>query len=113
MIQQLLPSAGDGVRILIEEFSQDTVAAVSQLDRFQAGEQATLLLVEQTVEEQNSGFEFFGRYLESGSIGRQRNRLCSFPGTELISSLASFGRSVQEASGHRRAVQTSRAHQIV
>jgi len=79
----------------------------------EAGEQATLLLVEQTVQEQNGGFEFFGRYRESGSIGHQRNRLCSFSGAELISSLATFGGSVQEASGQRRAVQTSRAHQIV
>src|SRR5437879_1218918 len=72
------------------------VAAVPQLDGFQAGEQATLLLVEQTVEEQNSGLEFFGRYLQSGSIGHQRNRLCRFPGAELISSLATFDGSVRK-----------------
>jgi len=113
LIEPLLASAGDGVRIQGEEFGHDTVAAVPQFDGFQAGEQATLLLVEQTVEEQNSGLEFFGRYLQSGSIGHQRNRLCRFPGAELISSLATFDGSVQEASAHLRATQTSRAHQIV
>jgi hypothetical protein len=66
-----------------------------------------------TVIRPTSGLEFFGRYLQSGSIGHQRNRLCRFPGAELISSLATFDGSVQEASGHRRATQTSRAHQIV
>jgi len=45
LIQQLLASAGDGVRIQAEEFGQDTVAAVPQLDGFQASEQAALLLV--------------------------------------------------------------------
>jgi len=43
LIQQLLASAGDGVRIQAEEFGQDTVAAVPQLDGFQASEQAALL----------------------------------------------------------------------
>src|ERR1035438_2437951 len=56
------------MRIQAEEFGQDAIAAMSQLDRFQAGEQATLLFVEQAVEKQNSRFEFLRRYLESGSI---------------------------------------------
>ncbi len=75
-------------------------------------EQATLLLVEQTIEEQNGGFEFFRRYLESGSVGQQRNRLCCFPSAELISSLATVGGSVEEATGHIPAAQTSGVHQI-
>src|ERR1035441_1686025 len=66
------------MRIQAEEFGQDAIAAMSQLDRFQAGEQATLLFVEQAVEKQDSRFEFFGRYLKSGSIGYQRNRLGGF-----------------------------------
>src|ERR1700694_2266374 len=37
------------------------VAAVPQLDGFQAGEQAALLLVQQTVEQHNGGLEFMGR----------------------------------------------------
>jgi hypothetical protein len=110
LIEQLLTSASDGVRIQSEEFGQNSIAAVSQLHGLQAGEQSTLLLVEQAVEKQNGGFEFIGRYLESGSIGHQRNRLRGLPGAELIPSLPTIGGSVQEASGHFRAAQTFRAH---
>lgn len=41
---------------------------MAQLDGFQAGEEAALLLVEQTVEQQNGGLEFIGRDLEGGGI---------------------------------------------
>src|SRR5713101_2932248 len=113
LIEQLLTSAGDGVRIQAEELSQNTVAAMAQFDGLQAGEQAALLFVEQAVEKQNSGFNFIGRYLESGGIGHQRNRLGGLPGAELIASQATLGGSVQESSGHLGAAQTFGAHQIV
>ena len=73
MIEQLLASAGDGVWIQTEEFGQDPVATVSQLDRFHTSEQATLLFVQQTVEQHNGSLEFLGRNLKSGGIGQQRN----------------------------------------
>jgi hypothetical protein len=57
---------------------------VSQLDGFHTGEQATLLLVQQAVEKQDGRLEFIGRYLKSGGIGQQRNRLGGLPGAELI-----------------------------
>jgi hypothetical protein len=60
LIEQLLPVAGDGVRIQGEEFGQNRIAAMPQLHRFQTSEQAALQLVEQAVEEQN-GLEFIGR----------------------------------------------------
>jgi hypothetical protein len=53
LIEQLLTSAGDRVRIQAEEFGQNAIAAVSQLHGLQPSEQATLLLVEQAVEKQN------------------------------------------------------------
>jgi hypothetical protein len=37
LIEQLLAPVGDGVRIQGEEFGHDAVAAVPQLDGFQAG----------------------------------------------------------------------------
>src|ERR1039457_1096752 len=101
------------MRIQAEEFGQDAIAAMSQLDRFQASEQATLLFVEQAVEKQDSRFEFFGRYLKSGSIGYQRNRLGGLPGTELVPRLPAIGGSVQETAGYLRAAQTFGAHPIV
>jgi hypothetical protein len=101
------------MRIQAEEFGQNAIAAMSQLDRFQAGEQATLLLVEQAIKEQNSGFEFLGGYLKSGSIGYQRNRLGGLPGAELIPRLPAIGGRVQETSGYLRAPKTFGAHQVV
>jgi len=113
LIEELLASASYGVRVQTEEFSQNTIATVSQLDGFQSGEQATLLLVEQTVEKQDGCFQFIGRYLESGGIGQQRNRLGGLPGAELIARLPAIGGSVKESSGHLGAAQTLGAHEIV
>ena len=73
MIEQLLASASDGVRVQAEEFGQDAIASVSQLDRFQPGEQTTLLLVKQAIEKQDGRLQFIGRNLESGGVGQQRN----------------------------------------
>ena len=101
------------MRVQAEEFGQNAIAAVSQLDGFQPGEQTTLLLVEQAVEKQDGRFQFIGRYLESGGIGQQRNRLGGLPGAELIASLPAIGGGVKESSGHLGAAQTLGAHQIV
>ena len=84
LIEQLLASAGDGVWIQAKEFGQDTVAAVSQLDGFQAGEQATLLFVQQTVEQHDGSLEFLGRNLKGGGIGQQRNGERGLSGAHLI-----------------------------
>jgi hypothetical protein len=113
MIEQLLASASDGVRVQTEEFGQDAIASVSQLDGFQPSEQTTLLLVEQAVEKQDGRLQFIGRYLESGGIGQQRNRLGGLLGAELIASLPAIGGGVKESSGHLGAAQTFGAHEIV
>ena len=44
-----MASASDGVRVQTEEFGQNTIASVSQLDKFQPVQQTALLLVEQAV----------------------------------------------------------------
>jgi hypothetical protein len=108
-----LASASDGVRVQAEEFSQNAIASVSQLDGFQPSEQATLLLVKQAVKKQDGRFQFIGRYLESGCIGQQRNRLGGLPGAELITRLPAIGGGVKESSSHLGAAQTVGAHEIV
>jgi hypothetical protein len=113
LIEQLLTPASDGVRVQAEEFGENAIASVSQLDGFQPGEQTTLLLVEQAIEKQDRRFQFIGRYLESGGIGQQRNRLGGLPGAELIAILSAISGGVQESSGHLGAAQTLGAHQIV
>ena len=72
-----------------------------------------MLLIEQAVEKQDGCFWFIGRYLESGSIGQQRNRLGGLPGAELIASLPAISGGVKEAAGHLGAAQTLGAHEIV
>ena len=84
MIEQLLATAGDGVRIQAEECGQCSVATAPQFDGFQAGEEAALLLVQQAVEQQNGGLEFIGRKLERRGIGHQRNGASGLSGAELI-----------------------------
>jgi hypothetical protein len=96
-----------------EEFGQNAIATVSQLDGFQPGKQTTLLLVKQAVEKQDGRFEFIGRYLKSGGDGQQRNRLGGLPGAELIASMPAIGGGVKETPGHLGAAQTFGAHEIV
>ena len=101
------------MRVQAEEFGQNAIASVSQLDGFQPGEQTTLLLVEQAIEKQDGRFQFIRRYLENGGIGQQRNRLGSLPGAELIASLAAIGGSVKESSDQLGAAQALGAHEIM
>ena len=84
LIEQLLAPTGYGVRIDAEECRNGTVAAVSQLDGLQTRKEAALLLVQQTVEQQNGGLQFIRRNLESGSISHQRNSAQSLSGADLI-----------------------------
>jgi hypothetical protein len=46
------------MRIEIEEVGQLAIAATAQLERLQSGIQAALLLVQQTVEQEDGGFHF-------------------------------------------------------
>jgi hypothetical protein len=108
-----LASASDGVRVQAEEFGQNAIATVSQLDGFQPGKQTTLLLVEQAVEKQDGRLQFIGRYLKSGGVGQQRNRLGGLPGAEQIARLPAIGGGVKESASHLGAAQTLGAHEIV
>jgi hypothetical protein len=74
---------------------------------------APLLLVQQTVEQQNYGLEFMGRNLESGGVGYQRNGEGGLSSLDLIPCLPAIGGSIEEASSHFCAAQTSLADQIV
>ena len=101
------------MRVQTEEFGQNAIASVSQLDGFQPGKQTTLLLVEQAIEKQDGRFQLIGRYLESGGIGQQRNRLGGLPCAELIASLPAIGGGVKKTPRHLRAAQTLGEHEIV
>jgi hypothetical protein len=60
----LLAAAGDGVRVQTQKIAQQSVAPMAQPDGLQSGKQSSLLLVEQTVEQDYSGLEFVGGHLK-------------------------------------------------
>ena len=63
------------MRIHAQEIREQGVAAVTQPEGLQAGEQAALLFVEQSIEQENRGVEFVGRDLEGGGVNGHRNCL--------------------------------------
>lgn len=56
------------MRIEVEEVGQLAIAATAQLERLQSDIQAALLLVQQAVEQEDGGFQFFLRDLQQGRI---------------------------------------------
>ena len=60
LVQQLLTAAGYGVRLQAQEIAEQSVAAVTQADGFQAGKQTTLLFVQEAVKQDDGGLEFIG-----------------------------------------------------
>ena len=58
-----------------------------QPDGLQSGKQSSLLLVEQTVEQDDSGLEFIGRNLERGRVDGYRNSLGAAASQGLVAAL--------------------------
>ena len=56
------------MRIEVEKVSQLAVAATAQFEGLQPGIEAALLFIEQTVEQQNGGFDFLGGNLQHRGI---------------------------------------------
>ena len=63
--------------IKIEKIGQLAVAATAQLEGLQSGIEAALLLIEQTVKQQNGGFDFLGGNLQHGRIRHRGQELHS------------------------------------
>jgi hypothetical protein len=53
-----VPTAGDGIGVQSQSLGHLLISAVPTLEAFQAGIQSALLLIEQTVEQNNSRLEF-------------------------------------------------------
>ena len=60
MIQELLTTAGDGVRVQAKEIAQQGIAAMAHPDGLQSGKQSALLFVEQAIEQEDGSLEFVG-----------------------------------------------------
>ena len=63
-----MSSTGHGVWIQVEEVGQLTIATPAQFERLQSGIQTALLLVQQTVEQQDGGLHFLRRDLQHRGI---------------------------------------------
>jgi hypothetical protein len=75
LIQQLPTAAGDGVRIKAKKLGQQAVAAMAKLHGFQPGKQGALLLIQQTVEQDDGRFHLIGRHCQTGGIDNRGNGL--------------------------------------
>ena len=82
-LQQLPSSAGDGMWIQAKEASELAIAAVSQLEGFDGGIEATLFFIQRAVEQQDSRFQFVGGNLQATGIGDGGNGLEAASGEHL------------------------------
>lgn len=113
MIEQLLPAARDRMRIEVQKRRQGRIASVPQFDRFQAGDQAALLFVEQAVKQENGRFEVIVGHGERAGIGDQRDRVHRATDPDLIFRAPRVGGGVQKATGEGDAAQSTLPHEIV
>jgi hypothetical protein len=113
VIEQLLPAARDRMRIYVQKGRQDRIAPAPHFDRFQAGEQAALLFVEQAIKQQNGRFEFIGRDGQRGGVGHQRDRVRRATRPDLILRAPRVGSGIQKPTGDVDAAQPPLPHQIV
>lgn len=63
------------MRVQVEKLAELTITAMPQLERFEPGAEPTLLFVEQTIEQEDSGFQFVWRNLQPGRIHQGGDRL--------------------------------------
>ena len=99
-LDQLPPSGGDRRRVDAEQPSDAPVAAPPALERFEAGEQTPLPLVEQAGEQYDGGPQLFGHQVGVGQglseSGRGQQQAS---GAHLVRLLRSVGRAVEELAG--------------
>jgi len=112
VVQQLLATASDGVRVQAKEIAEKGVATVAESDGFQAGKQAALLFVEQAIEEDNCGFEFIGRDFEVGRVNGQGNRLVTATSHDVVAAIGRLDRGIEELAIDFGPAETFPLHQV-
>ena len=99
-VDELPPAHGDGRRVDAEQSGDAAVAAPPALERFEAGEQPPLPLVEQAGEQHDGGAQLLRHQVgvgqrppESGGGHQQPS------GAQLVGLLRGVGRTVEELAG--------------
>jgi hypothetical protein len=87
------------VRIEAKKFGQHAVAAVAEFHGFQTGVQAALLLVQQTVEQDDGSFHLIGRHFQPGGIDHRGNGLVATTGQRLSLTDGWIDGSIEEQVG--------------
>ena len=111
-VHQFLPAASNGVRIKAEKIRQLPVATVAQLEGLEGGIQATLLLIQEAVKQEDGGLQFMGRKLQPGDIGEQGNRFRRASGEHLSPTPTRFRRGVKVKAGDKLARNLSPLDQV-
>jgi len=75
LIQQLLPTPGDGMHVQAQEVAEQSVPAMAQADGLQPGKPSALLFIEQAIEQQDGSLEFMGRSLRVSGMDGHRDSL--------------------------------------
>ena len=73
----MLAATGDGMGIQAEKLGQHRVAAVAKFERFQTSVQAALLLIQQTVKQDDGCFHFIGRDFQTRGVDHCGNGLAA------------------------------------
>jgi hypothetical protein len=95
LLQQLRSSTAHGVRIQAEKLGQFLVAAMPELERFQAGVQAALLFIQQTIEQNNGGFQFVWGDFQKRGVDEGREGLHAAAPEQLALAAGGIKRGVE------------------
>jgi hypothetical protein len=91
------------VRIEAKKLGQHAVAAVAELQGFQSGVQAALLLVQQTVKQNDGGFHLIRRHFQTGGVHQGGNRPAATTNQTLSLTGDWIDGSIEEQSGDQLA----------
>lgn len=99
------------MHVQIEQRGEAGIASTSEPERFQAGKEAALLLVEEAVEENDGGLEFLGRALEGRRVDETGYQFGGLARKDLLAARNRFRRGIEEQTIQLRAVEKTALHE--
>ena len=101
------------MRVQVKKVGQLTIAAMAQFERFQSGIQAALLFVQQTIEQEDSGFQFVRRNLQPGGIHHGGDGLDAAASQELSAAADRIAGAVEIQAGNELAGDPALRDQVM